>query len=420
MATIRELKEQRSVLILQARGLHDAAKRDNRDVLNDTERSEFDARLQAVDALDAQIRSQEQHEAGAARLRALEDSLSRADNRRTAPPPPQNRNTRRTSGPDLSSPEYRETFGDYLRANIPLGAVEQRGMLLGTTTAGGYMSIPTDLAGILLETIDDMCDLYSMCSKLQLDGATSVGIPKISVRGDDADWTTEIQSVTADTGLTFARGDLTPILLTKLIKASRVFLNRVSNAEMVLMQQMGRLFAVTWEKALHTGSGSAQPRGIFTASASGIPTSRDVSTGNTTTEVTYEGLIRAKYTLKQAYLRRPTTVWIAHPNFMANVLLMVDNQNRPLFIPGDQSGRDDTLLGIPVRFSEFAPNTYTTGQYVAALGDMSQMYIAEAGGYGVQVVDQLYAATNEIGLFGRLEADANAQQAEAFVRVALA
>ena len=423
MPTIRELKEQRAQVIVQARNLYDAAKKDNRDVLNDTERAEFDKRMAAVDEIDAQIRSLEQHEADGHRLRALEESLSRADNRRTHPPDPQNRNARngRNAGADRGSEEYRSTFSGYIRGELPIHEVERRGMLLGTNSAGGYMSLPTDLADELLETIDDMCDLYSMCTKLVVDGATSVGIPKISARGDDADWTTEIQSVTADTGLTFARGDLTPIMLTKLIKAARVFLNRVRNSESVLFKQLGRLFGVTWEKALLTGSGSGQPRGIFTASASGIPTSRDVSTGNTITEISYDGLINAKYTLKQAYLRRPTTVWIANPAFMANVLKLRDGQDRPLFCPGDQQGRDDMLLGIPVRFSEFAPNTWTTGQYVAALGDMSQMYIAEAvGGYSVQVVDQTYAATNEIGIFGRLEADANAQQAEAFVRVTLA
>lgn len=414
--SIREIRSQRAELITKAQKLYADAKADGREVLNDTERPQFDALLAGVTPLDEQIRQHEQAETERANVNALAASLAQPTARRSAPPEPQNRNSRRRIN---EGQEYRDVFDQYFSGKLPMSQVEERGMVLGTDASGGYMSLPTDLAKFMLETIDDTCDIHMMATHLSVSGATTVRIPKVTVRGDDADWTTEIQSITADTSLAFGKTDLTPIMLTKLVKISRVLLTRVPAAQALVLKQMGRLFGVTWEKAALTGTGSGQPLGIFVASSSGISTGRDMSTGNTQTEVSYEGLLRAKYSVKQAYLARPTCKWIAHPNFMVNVLLLVDGMNRPIFVPGAE-GREDTLLGKPIRYSEFAPNTWTTGLYVAAIGDISEYYIADAGDYSVQVADQLYAATNEIGFIGRCEQDGKPGQEEAFARVKLA
>ena len=61
-----------------------------------------------------------------------------------------------------------------------------------------------------------------------------------------------------------------------------------------------------------TGSGSGQPLGMFTASDMGISTGRDVSTANTSTAFTVDGLINAKYSLASPYLTSSNLVWILH------------------------------------------------------------------------------------------------------------
>jgi len=184
---------------------------------------------------------------------------------------------------------------------------------------------------------------------------------------------------------------------------------------------------VTIEKAALTGSGSGRPLGIFVASSSGIPTSRDVVSTNTTSSPSYVGLVAAKYSVKQSYLRSPSAGWWCHPDFMVKVLGILDGDDHPIFVPGGVSpmaggnaGRQDSLLGLPVYYSEFAPNTFSANQYVAVVGDMSFYYWADGMNYSVQVADQLYAASNEIGYFGRMEADGKPALAEAFARVKLA
>lgn len=78
------------------------------------------------------------------------------------------------------------------------------------------------------------------------------------------------------------------------------------------------------------------------------------------------------------------------------------------------------LLGFPVNISENAPNTFTTGLYVGILGDFSHYWIIDALSLEMQVLNELYAATNQIGIIGRYEGDGAPTLENAFVRVKLA
>jgi len=63
-------------------------------------------------------------------------------------------------------------------------------------------------------------------------------------------------------------------------------------------------FAVSQEKAFLTGSGVGRPLGIFIASTSGISTSRDVSTGNSSTAITFDGLIESQVHIEEPVLAK--------------------------------------------------------------------------------------------------------------------
>ena len=77
-------------------------------------------------------------------------------------------------------------------------------------------------------------------------------------------------------------------------------------------------------------------------------------------------------------------------------------------------------MGFPFLMSEYAPSTFTTGLYVGILGDFSLYWIVDALSMEVQRLEELYAATNQIGFIGRLETDGAPVLEEAFTRVKLA
>jgi len=70
--------------------------------------------------------------------------------------------------------------------------------------------------------------------------------------------------------------------------------------------------------------------------------------------------------------------------------------------------------------SEWAPSTFTTGQYVGLLGDFSWYWIADAMSMQIQRLNELYAETNQVGFIGMLETDGAPVLEETFVRVKLA
>jgi HK97 family phage major capsid protein len=70
--------------------------------------------------------------------------------------------------------------------------------------------------------------------------------------------------------------------------------------------------------------------------------------------------------------------------------------------------------------SEFAPNTFTTGQYVGILGDFSYYWVATSLNLTVQRLVELYAANGQDGFLGRHAVDGMPIFGEAFARVTLA
>jgi len=213
-------------------------------------------------------------------------------------------------------------------------------------------------------------------------------------------------------------GELHPHPVAKRLRISRTLLRKVPNSEALAMQRLGYKFGITQEKAFLTGSGAGQPLGVFTASAQGISTARDVSTDNTTTAFTANGLINAKYALKAAYW--PRARWLFHRDAVKALAKLVGGDGNYLWMPSIREGQPDTLLGHPMAVSEYAPNTFTASQYVGILGDWSNYWIADSLALEMQRLVELYAATNQVALIGRMESDGMPVLEEAFVRVKLA
>ena len=148
------------------------------------------------------------------------------------------------------------------------------------------------------------------------------------------------------------------------------------------------------------------------------PPRRDVATGNTTTAIGFDGLIEAKFTLKGQYW--PRARWIFHRDAVKQITKLKDGDGQYIWRQSVREGEPDTLLGLPMTISEWAPNTFTTGLYVGLLGDFQHYWIVDALAMQVQRLNELYAETNQVGFIGRLETDGAPVLEEAFVRVKLA
>lgn len=432
MKRILELRQKRAGLVAAARAILDGAEGAKRE-LTQEEQNNWDGLMNQVTTLGQSIEREE-------RQLALEGDLGQSANRAARPdvgdeggadvPQFESRGMRSANGahPEWrSSPEWQRVmdtvtpaYGQGFRSFLRTGRVapELRALQVDSDTAGGYLLAPMQFVDQLIKAIDDLVFIRQWATVLAVPNAESLGVPTLEANPADADWTSELATGSEDSAMNFGRRQLQPKPLAKRIKVSRKLLMKVPNAEALVRDRLAYKFGITFEKACLTGTGAGQPLGVFTASALGISTGRDVSTGNTTTEIRTDGLINAKYALKGQYW--PRARWLFHRDGMKQIAKLKDGNGQYLWRESVRAGEPDRLLNAPIFMSEYAPNTFTTGQYVGIIGDFSNYWIADSMAFEIQTLFELYAETNQVGMIGRLESDGQPVLEEAFARVALA
>lgn len=403
--TIIELRQQRAGLVKQARGIVDLAEGEKRG-MNQEEENQYGTIMAEVDRLLTEIERRE-------RLEALETEIAQpmTANR----PEPTDNRTQSGRGSD----EYRRAFGRWLSGGLnELQPQEVRALQADSDIYGGFLYPPEQFVNSLIQAVDNAVYMRQWATRYQVTGAESLGVPSLDTDPADPAWTSELAIGTEDSSMAFGKRELKPNPLAKYIKISRKLLRKAPSAESLVMARLAYKFAVTEENAFLNGSGVGEPLGVFTASANGISTGRDVSTGNTITAVTFDGLKEAKYTLKGQYW--PRARWIFHRTGVKNIAKLKDGDGQYIWAESVRVGEPDRLLGLPLFMSEYCPSTFTTLLYVGILGDFSNYWIADSLAMEMQRLDELYAATNQVGFIGRLETDGQPVLEEAFVRVKLA
>jgi HK97 family phage major capsid protein len=195
------------------------------------------------------------------------------------------------------------------------------------------------------------------------------------------------------------------------------------NVDALVRDRLAYKFAIPQERGYLTGNGVNQPLGAFTASTFGVSTSRDTAAASSTV-VAGDDFINTKFALKPQYWAKAR--WVLHRDVLKAVRKLKDSQNNYLWSPGLgpggglTGGMPATLVDQPYEISEYAPNTFTTGLYLACLADWSFYWIAEALNLEIQVVMELYAESNQVGYIGRMEVDGMPVHEEAFSRLRLA
>lgn len=430
MPTLNELREDRVKLSKQAQALVDAAKGEKRE-MNAAENEQFEKIFGEVDALKLKIEDAEKSEARSARLDDEKRWQSTSAGTRVTPPTPGETAEKKASGQKRwnATPEYDAAFSSFLRVGDRGMSSEHRSRLeqpdelralqADSQIVGGYIVAPQTFYERLILAVKNQVFMRGLATVISIQGSASLGAPSLDNDPADSDWTAEIATGGEDSTMSFGKRELRPKPLAKLLKVSRTLLQRASNAEALVRDRLAYKFGVTDEKAFLSGSGANQPLGVFTASANGISTARDMSTDNSTTAIAADGLINAKFSLKPQYMNSPATRWIFHRDAIRNIRKLKDGTGQYLWAPG-LGGKPDTILDVPYVMSEYAPNTFTTGLYVGIIGDFSNYWIVDALDMQMQRLEELYAATNQVGFIGRLETDGMPVLEEAFARIKLA
>lgn len=463
MDKIKKLREERAKLINDQRAILNLAQEEKRDLSADenTNYENMEKRFDEItDEINGLTKEVEKIEADELRRKKLEDKekmLQSSQYQPLTPDPNANdddqgkrnipefaeyrvsekyneliENYRKSKGyRKLASVEYLNSFKRYLIEGDHLTA-EHRNVLFSTDVdfralqadddkSGGYLVAPEQLVVSIIQELDNRVFVRQYANVIPLPNAASLGAPARDNDVGDTTWTSEIKTGGMDTDLDFDKRSLTPHPLARGIKASRKLI-RIAMIDIgaYIAQRFGYKLGTVEENAFLNGSGVNQPLGVFTSSDHGISSARDVSTGNTTTGITADGLINCQMGLKSQYRNLASCRWCFHRDGIKMIRKLKDGEGQYLWKMGIADGKPDTILGKPYEESEYAPSTFTTGKIVGIIGDWAQYWIADSLAMEIQVVDQLYAATNQMGYFCRKETDGMPVLEEAFSRVVLA
>lgn len=400
------LRREREALITQARALIERVEGEKRD-FDGTENDQYKALETQIRALTDRIGREESQADAEAEARTAIDHPTVATGGEQRTISDETKMLRRFFTSRGGDPTIRLSAGR-----------EERALQADSDSAGGFAVDPQSFVAQLIKFLDDEVFIRRYATVMPVMSADSLGAPSLDADLADSDWTTEIDTGTDDTAMAFGKRELHPHPLAKGIKVSRTLMRKSAiPIEQLVRDRMGYKVGVTQEKAFLTGDGFGKPLGVFTASANGISTGRDVSTGNAATEIGADGLIRAKGSLKGSYQSRAR--WLFHRDAITQLMLLKDGNGQYMWRTGLVGGGPDLLLGNPLDMSEFAPNTFTSGQYVGILAVWSFYWIADAMNMEIQRLDELYARTNQVGFVSRMEVDGMPVLEEAFARVKL-
>jgi HK97 family phage major capsid protein len=441
-AAVLKEKTDKWNLVQKSRSIMDRAEKDGKRSLTTEERSELDTMSGVIDKHDSRIGDLEKYNRDSEEnpteggepdpVTSEADDTGRSHrqsgdgrNVRTEARHLRAYSSRRVRSMAIASNEYRNEYRNYL-ATGQTGRVQSMlqgdrrtavDVIIGTQSQGGYLVAPIEVSKDIVKQTDNLVFVRQLARIYTVTNTQAIGVRQMTVRADDSDWTTEIAAVTQDTSLAFGRRDLTPTILTKLIKESiRIFESGV-DVDDIITEELAYKQGVTQEKAFLLGTGSGQPLGVFVASASGIPTSQDFTSG-ATADFVADDLIGMKYNLKQTYFTDKTKCrWVMGRPIVKEVRTFKDQYGQYLWRPGLAGGDPDTILDIPLAISEYAPTVKTTGSYIAVLGNFNYYGIAQLRDYYIQRLVELYAGTNEIGFISRNFVDGAPLLGEAFTRL---
>lgn len=282
------------------------------------------------------------------------------------------------------SSEYRHDFWNVMRKK---NATITNALQIGTDSEGGFLA-PDEFEQTLIEALEEENIFRKLAHIIQ----TSSGdrkIPVVASKGT-ASWVDE-EAVIPESDPAFDQVSIGAYKLATMLKISEELLNdSVFDLESYIAKEFGRRMGSKEEEAFLIGDGTGKPLGIFQEIGGG-----EIGvTATAAAAITADELIDLFYSLRAPY--RKNAVFIMNDTTVKLIRKLKDNTGQYLWQPALTAGTPDTILNRPVYTSSFAPSA-EAGALTVAFGDFSYYWIADRQGRSFQRLNELFAATGQVG-----------------------
>ena len=300
-----------------------------------------------------------------------------------------------------ASDEYKSAFWGMIRNRVASPSV-MNSLHIGDDNEGGYL-VPDEYERTLVQGLEEENVLRSLCTVIQ----TSSGdrkIPLVASHGT-ASWVDE-EGTIPDSDDTFGQITIGAHKVATMIKVSDELLqDSVFNIESYIAAEFARRIGAAEEEAFITGNGTGKPTGLLHATnGAGIGVTTN---GNTPTADEIFDLI---HSIKSVY--RKKAVFLLNDSTLKALRKLKDGQGQYLWQPGLKEGQPDTLLNYRLVTSPFMPEI-DSGNKVILFGDFKSYWIADRQGRSFQRLNELYAATGQVGFRATQRVDGRLVLAEA-------
>jgi HK97 family phage major capsid protein len=298
----------------------------------------------------------------------------------------------------LASNEYTNAFWTALReknqAIIHQPSV-QNALSVGVDTEGGY-TVPDEFERRLIEGLEEENIFRRLATVIR----TSSGerkIPVVASKGE-ASWVDEAQLI-PESDVEFAQVSIGAYKIATMLRVSEELLqDSVFNLEAYIAKEFARRIGEKEEEAFFGGNGNGKPTGIL-CNTGGAPVGVTTAAAGT---ITIDEILDLMYSLKAPYRKRAS--FIMNDATVGAVRKLKDNNGQYLWQPSVNAATPDTLIARPLYTSVFMPPV-KGGEKTVAFGDFSYYWVADRQGRTFRRLNELYAATGQVGFIGTQRVD---------------
>ncbi len=333
------------------------------------------------------------------RQQAIDDELNKPVHKPITGKPYQAGSENKTG---RASDEYKQAFWNVMRSKSP-GYEILNALQVGTDSEGGYL-VPDEFERTLIEALEEE-NIFRTLAKIIQTSSGDRKIPVVASKGT-ASWVDE-EGVIPDSDDAFGQVSISAYKLATMIKVSEELLNdSVFNLEQYIAREFARRIGAKEEEAFFVGDGSGKPTGILNATGG----AQVGVTAASATAITVDEVMDLFYSLKSPY--RKNAVFIMNDATVKAIRKLKDGNGQYLWQPSITAGQPDTILNRPVKTSAYVP-TIASAKKTIAFGDFGYYWVADRQGRSFQRLNELYAATGQVGFKATQRVDGKLILAEA-------
>ena len=284
-----------------------------------------------------------------------------------------------------ASDAYRDAFWKAMRNKNSYDV--HNALQIGTDSEGGYL-VPDEFERTLIESLEEE-NVFRSIAKVITTSSGDRKIPVVATKGT-AFWVDE-EGAIPESDDAFGQVSIGAYKLATMIKVSEELLNdNVFNLEAYIAKEFGRRIGAKEEEAFFIGDGTGKPTGIFNATGGaqlGI-------TAASATAITIDEVMDLFYSLKSPY--RKNAIFVMNDATVKAIRKLKDGSGQYIWQPSIQAGAPDTILNRPVKTSAYVP-TIASGAKSIAFGDFGYYWVADRQGRSFQRLNELFAATGQVG-----------------------